>query len=409
MATATSRGLTLTIGVFSTPQLYWRRSIVRETWGAHHEDDASVQFVLCAATRSTRAALAAEDKAHRDMIQLHGCLDATRRGHSRRWSRVQKAFLFLRQCIHGQKSEYIATADDDSYIVVSRVLADCRAFASRGLHGIVYGKIEWFSYERNTGTPTAFGANPLAAAFEWRKHSNVWETLWPGPLGERMRANGSALEALDNRSRWGRGLTLPFPFQKGPLMLFSLAVARMLAESDHSRGEQEHARTVAARKRVVLHDVFIGHVLSSARNGRGVPGPLALVEIGPGGFEELRTLQGGMVKRVATIMSGRAGGHRDDGGCPDVLLPGGRPLRRSLRVVHLNAKHISYIAARTNRSAASALASCAGALHTALRHKDSKQRTRPRAACTTAQWWRATGGVVYTGWDWQWCELRDDA
>ena len=58
-----------------------------------------------------------------------------------------KAFAWLRQCV-AQSHEFIALADDDAYVRLSSVVADLLLLRERGLSNVVYGGIEWYTFDR---------------------------------------------------------------------------------------------------------------------------------------------------------------------------------------------------------------------------------------------------------------------
>ena len=397
----------LSLGVLSTPSLRWRRDVARGTWGGaadRHAATFRLQFVLCGLggdAAEGAAAVRAERRERRDLLVFRGCTDT-------HWY-AAKAVLYLRHVVREGAFAYAGLADDDAYVAIERVLLDLRALSESGIaqqRPIAYGAYQWFSYERESGRHAAFGSGPQAATWEWRQLTRIMDARWPGTgaqqrVGARTGANAASL--IDPVSPAGRrGLTLPFPFQKGPLMVFSRAAARLAASSNHSRGEQAHAAAVAARRRVrILHDIFLGHVLASDRGGLGAA-QLTVVDIGSeyvgNGFQELRALP---ASRVGT---------RGAGGCPDVEAQAQR--YGSLRVLHLNRKHTRLIARRTNRSKEAVLAACADVLHRhglAARQQRRARRQRWTPRCEAPEWWKHTGYVVYTGLGWRWCTLRRES
>ena len=58
-----------------------------------------------------------------------------------------KGVAWLRQCV-AQSHEFIALADDDAYVRLSSVVADLLLVRERGLSNVVYGGIEWYTFDR---------------------------------------------------------------------------------------------------------------------------------------------------------------------------------------------------------------------------------------------------------------------
>ena len=58
-----------------------------------------------------------------------------------------KGVAWLRQCVT-QSHEFIALADDDAYVRLSSVVADLLLLRERGLSNVVYGGIEWYTFDR---------------------------------------------------------------------------------------------------------------------------------------------------------------------------------------------------------------------------------------------------------------------
>ena len=117
--------------------------------------------------------------------------------------------------------------------------------------------------------------------------------------------------------RHKRSFSPPFPFLRGPLMVWSASVAAALAGADNDMArEQKHARALKQPQppKRLLVDIFFGHLLASARNGFGLPN-LSLVDIGQG-YLELRQQLMSNISRP---------------------LPGAR-------VLHLNSRHVEMAA-----------------------------------------------------------------
>jgi len=309
----------LALGVLSRSTAPARRSIIRSTWGSSsliQTDVVRLRFVLAPAASSNAAsAVAAEHAAHGDLHIAVGASDGP-------WY-TAKALHWLRRGCSGAVI-FCAIADDDAYVVVSRVVQDLRAVAAAGVGAsAVYAAFEWFAYQRNTGRYDAWGpalSSTRETETKWRKLSGVPHTAWPGTqvphatrrscskysartcrryrrMCERcwrgcpmpLREAKASVARLSSATAKTSGLSTPFPLAKGTLVTWGSEVVASLVDGAEVASEIEHAAAVAAAAvppTTILHDVFLSWLLSRARGGRGAAS-LALIDIGIEGREAL--------------------------------------------------------------------------------------------------------------------------
>lgn len=178
----------------------------------------------------------------------------------------QKCFEFFRAVLlRLPLSPFLMLADDDSYINLPRVAADLRTLRSETR--LVYGGIEWYSYDPLTGLCDGYGKNMDEAV---NKHPS-------------------------SRANYKANFSAPFPFVKGPLMVFSSSVARELVHGKYGRAAQVQSGLITNTR--INIDIFIGYILATARDGAGAAN-LTWVDIGVSkmsvskgrqGFLELRS------------------------------------------------------------------------------------------------------------------------
>ena len=173
-----------------------------------------------------------------------------------------------------------------AFINLHAVVADLQLLVPAGYsEGVVYGSAQWFSYRRNIGAQAGWGLNPKDATYYWRRLTGISDMAWPGQQ-VHPTANASLTSTRERQplvtGKWHReGLGLPYPFVRGGLMVYGRAIAEFLTESEHSMREHSVAEMVARTKgRPILHDVFLAHVLASARRGLGAH-DVTLVNLGP--------------------------------------------------------------------------------------------------------------------------------
>ena len=85
-----------------------------------------------------------------------------------------KAFAWLRLALREWRTKFIALVDDDAFINVGAVLHDLHVLSReqqsdrRRVRCMVYGGVEWYALERNTGLARFFGYNARQSGFRWR-------------------------------------------------------------------------------------------------------------------------------------------------------------------------------------------------------------------------------------------------
>jgi len=263
--TATGEGragtVFLAIGVLSQVSQPQKRQMVRSNWGrqpGEGNEDVMTRFVLCeAANAGDSRAIREEHAMHGDLLVLPDAQDGN--------LYATKGFGWLRVALRRWKPRFVALADDDAYLQVDALVADLRlAMRTLGPRAsqLALGAVEWFGYDRATGRVGGWGRGPSQASHAWRKLHE------PGPAARP-------------------GLSLPFPFLKGPLMVYGHALAATLSTGNHSRHEMAAVRSMRDPPRVIV-DAFFGHVLASDQGGNGSQG-LVLIDMDRiTGFREMR-------------------------------------------------------------------------------------------------------------------------
>ena len=308
----------LAIGVLTHPNHVARRQAVRETWGdprhTNHGDSYvgwALRFVVGESKLTTHKA----ELYLRDILVLPYV--------SENWSVLLKTLGWLRHAL-AWKPDWISCVDDDAYVRMPLVLSDLQRLATTGLSRVMYGPTEWFAFDRLSGILGPWGKNIGFASRAWRA------------------ATAAASRPLN--------LTPPFPFLKGPLMVFDDALARHLVGGacgfpqtypspmpSHSRGGGR-----------ALHDIAIGYFLSSCPPSGGV----TLFDIGiassgwrstkgrsaptGGGFVELRPrldLEAGVAACLRGVHFGSGPTSSKQRACEPQCAPGAA-LRACLHVMH---------------------------------------------------------------------------
>mmetsp|Transcript_46570 Transcript_46570/g.76967 ORF Transcript_46570/g.76967 Transcript_46570/m.76967 type:complete len:404 (-) Transcript_46570:169-1380(-) len=239
----------LALGILSTSQQQEKRNMIRRYWmtqnaemsvrSATLDDKVLTRFILCEnATAAVVPEFQKEKQKYGDMLFVQaydGVLYAT------------KCFAWLRAALRVWRPKFIGLADDDAYVHVRLLTADLRLVAkelgSRASH-LAFGAVEWFCYVRNTGNVVAWGGSP----------------------------GGAASAYMREMKRWDGRLSLPFPFLKGPLMIYGRSLADTLANGNHSQTEQAKLLHVVVASKLpprVIVDAFFGYVLASDRGFRG--------------------------------------------------------------------------------------------------------------------------------------------
>ena len=305
----------LAVGVLTHPNHAARRRAVRETWG-----DAS----SCADDFSLRLRfVVGESKltAHEPEMHLGDMLVLPYVSES--WSVLLKTLGWLRHALAWGPS-WVACVDDDAYVRLPLVLSDLRRVTAMGLSRVMYGPTEWFAFDRLSGILGPWGKNVGLASRAWRE------------------ATAAPSRPLN--------LTPPFPFLKGPLMVFDAALARHLVGAacgfphaypspmpSHSRGGGR-----------ALHDIAIGYFLSSCPPAGGI----TLFDVGiagsswrstkgksaptGGGFVELRPrldLEAGVAACLRGVHFGSGPTSAKQRACEPQCAPGAA-LRACLHVMH---------------------------------------------------------------------------
>ena len=250
----------LAIGILSQGADEAKRMAVRQAWAPGRRVNMQgfevlSRFVACASGPGERGRLAHEGHLHEDLFVLP-CSNATT-GLKEAYHQYA-AFAWLRKAATHWRPRFVALADDDSYVHVAAVVADL-SLVSAQLQAraawTAYGGVEWGSMDSGTYELGARGRSPEEAGRQWRR---IQQT--PG---------------RQNASR-------PFPFLKGPLMVYGSSLAAVLTAGKH--GSDEEARLRQAHTPV---DALLGYILASARGGRGTE-QATVVDIGDFGFREYR-------------------------------------------------------------------------------------------------------------------------
>ena len=238
------------IGVPTTQNRRAHRTSLRHTWMRDVPAGVAAMFIASHEPRWHE-----EELRYRDIFVVPGNNYTDTNVHI-----DQKCFEFLRNVLWTVPTvEYLMLADDDAYVNVTQVVSDVRAAPSRT---IVYGGFEWFHYRADNGRSAGWGGNLRMA-------------LANSPLLHPNKRDGR-FSPVRHPERYSK----PFPFPKGPLMLFGAAVARALVFSSHGRAVQaQSAKVGGGRKARVNIDVLIGYILSTADGGRGLAN-LTYVDIG---------------------------------------------------------------------------------------------------------------------------------
>lgn len=390
-----------------------RRALVRGTWGKFAQRPAGKQggmlmrLVVGMPSGRVGEAIAAESAKYGDMVSLAG--GGAEDGFATDHLYAFKGLAWLRHASQWAP-QFIGLADDDSFVYLGRVLGDLRFLQKSGTQNIVYGRFEWACYDRDNARNSCWGRDAFGSTFDWRRMTGITEDKWPSAQGTRSRAEAPLLADMRQQAAKHPSLSLPFPFQRGPLMIWSANVAALLGGADSDvASETAHARALYRKKYRLspkpprmLIDIFIGHLMASARAGRGLR-RLTLVDIGPSYLELRATLQRNMSQP----------------------LPGAR-------VVHLNRKHLQVAVDLCNGSQqtkAKGLQDCT--IPTEYNNDVALPITMSRVLreymarlsqgagvhlghrldrynhCARRDWWNATGYVVLAGGSWKMCDFTD--
>ncbi|KAL1527778.1 hypothetical protein AB1Y20_009163 [Prymnesium parvum] len=316
-------GGSLAVGVLTHPSHTGRRAAIRETWAAACIPEGRVLGVAVRLRfivgRSSLLTHLPELRSSGDLLVLPAVQES--------WSVLHKTLAWIRVAMEW-RPRWVACVDDDAYVRLTLVLSDLLRLAQRNYSRVMYGPLEWFAFDRKTGILGPWGKNVGHAARSWRA------------------ANATA--------RGGGQLTPPFPFLKGPLMVFDAAVSRHLLSGAcgfpdaYASPMPSHAR---GRGRV-LHDIAIGYHLSTCPPAKGV----TVLDIGVatpawrttssksaptgGGFLELRPrldLEVGLAGCLRGVHFGSGPISIKQRECAGECAPG-EALRRCLHVMHAHAR-----------------------------------------------------------------------
>ena len=231
--------LLLAVGVLTHPDNGERRRAVRETWGGAHETVGRRVLLRFVVGNSSATIHLAEQRVQRDIVTL-----AVREN----WSVLDKTVGWLKAALEWSP-RWVAATDDDAFLRLSMVVPDLALLSAHGFERVAYGPVEWYTFDRESGILGVWGSNPGQAGRGW--------------LQEQRRGN--------------LRLTRPFPFLKGPLMVYDAALARWL-----SRSERDSARLFPGSlpshrngKGRALHDVALGFIMATAPP----PGGVTLVDV----------------------------------------------------------------------------------------------------------------------------------
>ena len=397
----------LAIGVLNHAANSGRREAIRSSWWrcctAPPAGAGRVirRFVL-RDVDAQQPAVAAEATEHGDLELLHGV------GEGRLYA--TKIFGWLVRAAERWRPEWILHADDDSFVRADVVLRDVLTLGVRGdTSRVFYGAIEWSSFDRgalpSATSPGAsysrmgWGGNAATAGRAWRKLVLERKNPRTGRSIDPKTSPGySRYSGIDPQTNWSR-VSRPFPFVKGPLKVFSGALATLLTTGAHQLAEQSHAYAVPSTVRL-LEDIFIGYLLASERGGLGSIAT-TWVDIGvahntrngllrddpPVGLWELR--------RSLNITSPAMG-------CSRGVHMGHTILRDAARWSDWNGNCTGGIEACVVRTLAQSMAKLARVADA------SRLNTTASYFCQPAQphWGSQSKGTVVTGADWQDCRIR---
>ena len=164
---------------------------------------------------------------------------------------------FLRYAVHQTAVPYIGRADDDSLFDPTTVLSELNALPSQW-DNVIYGPFhEWYMWSPNAMMPTCFGYSRerhLIAILQSRSRLRSRHPLNQTGVGLIPRFQRECL--YDD-------VVGPYPFAKGPLVVYSRSVAARLVSLPQFADDEEYA--LRGRKQVPLRNTVSGRVLGPAQ------------------------------------------------------------------------------------------------------------------------------------------------
>lgn len=138
-------------GVLSRAKAFNRRSLIRSTWGGSallgRGRPSLLRFIVAFDDKYRK--VVQEQNDHRDIYLVTGNSEGA-------WY-AGKVLSWLRHAIRLYRPLFVATVDDDAFVVVHRVVSDLGQIHASGERHVVYSAFEWFAYQRNTGNYDAWG------------------------------------------------------------------------------------------------------------------------------------------------------------------------------------------------------------------------------------------------------------
>ena len=154
---------------------------------------------------------------------------------------------FLRYAVHQTTVSYIGRADDDSLFDLQTVLSELHALP-RQWTNVIYGPFsEWYMWSPSAMLPTCFAYNRerhLSAMLQTKSRLSSQQPLNQTGLGLIPRFQRECL--YDD-------VVGPYPFAKGPLVVYSRSVASRLVSSPQFAADEDYALT--GRKHVPLRNM----------------------------------------------------------------------------------------------------------------------------------------------------------
>ena len=156
--------------------------------------------------------------------------------------------------------KYIGRADDDALFDLPTVLSEVRSVAASGWSSLIYGPFhEWYMWAVDAMLPTCFDFSRtrfLAAVLEGRRR------IAAAPAHNRSLAR--VIPRFQRECLYADAVG-PYPFAKGPLVVYSRSVAERLVGLPQFDADEAHA--LSTRKTSTLRNAVSGR-LSPSRSAR---------------------------------------------------------------------------------------------------------------------------------------------
>ena len=230
LAHTQAHSIFLAIGVLTRDDSARARLLVRTTWWstASGERNLALRFLLTAAMMT--AALREEQRAFADLLLLPHTLDGNRYS--------SKAFAWLQLALREWQPRFVALVDDDAYIHIGAVLGDLRLLSREQrernrVRCMVYGGVEFYALERNTGQARFYGYNARQAAFRYRFSHGLYI-----PRAERRKPPHA--QRIEARRRWAEAKPMPWTHRAAASIVRErwLSDALALAPSKAARAQK---------------------------------------------------------------------------------------------------------------------------------------------------------------------------